>query len=523
MHIHLRYNDATQSKLIYQAPVVHTRPLPSIDSAGQFTLLINNTPVPTISNIDYDYAFFSLPPGRFTIRISHPNTALTSARITPLKLKIQPTISAGVVTATLPGAGYYIIKLNSFTELVLLADNPEMLIPPPNGYNIFNVLTYGAHNDNTSLAATTAAFQSCLDAASKVSGTVYVPAGIYALGNITINSNTSLYLSSNSTLRFDPSHAYTIHWRKISQGHRPITYWISTVFNSTNIRIFGRGTIDGNGVASARSNFGNNLLVPISTTSFTCSGILFKNSASWAVTPVLCTNAIFTDLKLINRFRDSGENDGIDVMHSSHVLISNAIGIGLDDPFSTKTWNAGPKDITTSWPIPTSGLPGLYNVTFENTVSWTICFGLKIGAGVFTPQEDITFRHCVVYNTSIAIGIHFAHGTKWVKNVLFEDVDVEMCTWTNMAMRTWCAFFVTGGTDTDVKGETAICRVVVKNVRVRDVGKTVAKIQGRDEGAGLVKGVLFDSVLLPTGRKAKTLSEMGFDGGVKCAEDVVVV
>lgn len=525
MHIHLSYNDAAQSKLIHRAataPAVHARPLASIDTPGQFTLSVNYTAVPTISNVDYDYAFFSPPPGTFTIRISHPDTALTSARITPRKLKIKPTISAGVVTATLPGTGYYIIKLNAFTELVLLADKSEMLIPPSKGAGIFNVLTAGARNDNTSLATTTTAFQSCLDSASKVSGTVFVPPGVYALGNLTLRSNTTLYLSANSTLRFDPMHPYSVHWRKTSQGGRPITYWISTAFGSTNIRVIGRGTIDGNSVGSARANLGSNLLVPIATTSFVCSGILFKNSASWAVTPILCTSASFTDIKFLNRFRDAGENDGIDVMHSSHVLISNAIGIGLDDPFSTKTWRAREDDITFSWPIPPQGLPGNYNITFEHTVSWTICFGLKIGAGVSAPQENIFFRHAVVYDTSLAIGIHFQYGNAWVKNVVFEDIDVEMCTWTNMNMRTWCAFFVTGGTDTDVPGETAIRAVTVRDVRVRDLGKTVAKIEGRGSGRGMVEGIVFENILLPGGGKAKTLKEMGFEGGVKFVEGVVV-
>ncbi|KAI5820129.1 pectin lyase fold/virulence factor [Pyronema omphalodes] len=525
LHIHLHLSNAEPPKPSQDGPtLVLASPLPSIDTPGPFELSINNTTIPTISNIEYSYAYFSPSPGAFTVKISHPSSALQSCRITPLKLSITPEITNGVITATFPTTGYYILKIDSYPELLLVSESREDHIPPPSGFRIHNVVSAGASNNNTDISSTTSAFQDCIDAANAGGGgTVFVPAGLYALGNLVLKSNVSLYLSAGSTLRFDPSYAYKIHWYKNSQGKRPITWWISTEFGSKNIKIFGRGVVDGNGVASAQSNIGNNLLVPISTTDFSCSGILFRNSASWAVTPIMVEGAVFRDVKFLNRFRDSGENDGIDVMHSSNVLIHNSIGVGLDDPFSTKTWSASLSDIAVPWPIPKGGLPGNDGVTFEQTVSWTICFGLKVGAGVWAPQQNITFRKAVVYDCSIAIGIHFQAGDSWVRGVSFEDVDVENVTWTNMNMRTWCAFFVTGGTDPTDGVQAAIMNVSVQDVTVRDMGQTTAQLVGRNDENGKLRGVSFDNVTLPDGKKAENLDEMGFTGGVRFAEDIKVV
>jgi hypothetical protein len=525
LHIHLHLSNVEPPKPSQDGPtLVLASPLPGIDTPGPFQLSINSTTIPTVSNTDYSYAYFSPPPGAFTIQISHPSSALQSCRITPLKLSITPQITAGVITATLPSTGYYILKIDSYPELLLISEPREDHVPPPSGFRIHNVISAGASGNNTLISATTAAFQTCIDAANAAGGgTVFVPAGLYAVGNLVLKSNVSLYLAAGSTLRFDPSYAYKIHWHKNSQGRRPITWWISTEFGSRNIKIFGRGVIDGNGVASARANIGNNLLVPISTTDFSCSGILFRNSASWAVTPVMVEGGVFRDVKFLNRFRDSGENDGIDVMHSSNILIHNAIGVGLDDPFSTKTWSASLSDIAIPWPIPADGLPGNDGVTFEQTLSWTICFGLKVGAGVWASQQNITFRRAVVYDCSIGIGIHFQAGDSWVRGVRFEDVDVEGVTWTNMNMRTWCAFFVTGGTDPTDGVQAAIGNVSVQDVRVRDKGQTTAQLVGRNDGKGKLRGVLFNNVILPDGKRAENLEEMGFTGGVRFAENIRVI
>ena len=54
----------------------------------------------------------------------------------------------------------------------------------------FNVRSYGAKGDGQ--ADNTKAFQAALDAAARVSGTVFVPAGTYRVGKLVWHDHTSM-------------------------------------------------------------------------------------------------------------------------------------------------------------------------------------------------------------------------------------------------------------------------------------------------------------------------------------------
>jgi len=494
--------------------------IPSL-KPGLFSMLVNGVPVATYSNKDYDFSYLSVGHGPLHLEIS-ASFLINRAHVSPLKFDITPTISGDKLSATLPGPGYYIIQIGASNRLVVLADSCLLHPTASSGVGVWNVQGHGAAPDGTSISLTTAAFQSCLDAASASSdpnALVFVPPGLYAVGNLVLKSNSTLYLSPGATLRFSPEEkgSYKIHWHKDSQGRRPITWWISTAFGSRNIRVFGSGVLDGNGVAAARAGIGNNLLVPIATDRFSCEGLLFLNSASWACTPIMVTDGTFRDCKFVNRFSEAGENDGIDVMHSENIVVSRAVGIGLDDPFSTKTW-CSESDIAASWPLPDGGQPpALRGVSFDDTLSWTICFGIKVGAGMWSPQEDIAFRNAVVYDSSIAVGIHFHSGSSRAKGVLFEDIDVENVTWTNMNISCWCALMVTGG---GAGEEPPIQDVVVSDVLVRMSGRRHAVLAGQQGRA--IERVEFKSVVMPgSTRPAETLEDMRFEG-VKYVRNITI-
>lgn len=288
-----------------------------------------------------------------------------------------------------------------------------------------------------------------------------------------------------------------MHWHKNSQD-RDITWFISTRFSSSNISIYGRGTIDGNGRASlGPSNLGVNLLTPIYTSNFRVDGITFRESSSWAIMPSRSTDLSFTNLKMFNRF-DMGENDGIDVMESTGVTVRNAIGIGLDDPFSTKTWQAS-TDLFAR--VPGNPRP-LDNVLFEDLVSWTYCYGVKVGQGVMQTQSNVTFRNVVVHDAAVGIGVHHKYGSAEARNLRFEDVDIERLTFTNDSNRTWLALW-SGASE----GVGPVNGVTLANIRVRNAGTTAARINGQP--GALISGVTLHRILMPgSGSYATSLSQM---------------
>ena len=485
---------------------VSAYPVASIYPAStDYTLTVNGTSVPVTKYSGYDIAQFALGSGTATMAVTKiNNTNIGSYSISPQKLGIVGSVSGPTLTFTVQKDAYLIVKVDGRPNLVIAADPAETNRPASGGTGIFNVQSAPYSAQPNTGAYTTTPFQNALnDAAAWGSangrqGTVYVPPGVYTLGNLYLRSNLAFYLAPGAVLRYtgERDH-YVVDGHKTSQG-RDLTWFISTRYSSTNITIYGRGIIDGNGQAAlAPSNLGVNLLAPIYTNGFTVDGITFRESSSWAVIPVRSSNMAFRNIKLFNRF-DMGEDDGIDVMESTNVTVTHAIGIGLDDPFSTKTW----PDVAEIYSVVPGTARPLSNVTFDDLVSWTYCYGVKVGQGVFEPQDHVTFQHVVVYDAAVGIGVHHKYGTAAATNIRFDDIDIERLTNTNDDNRTWLAM-MTGNT----QGVGPVTGVTVSNVRVRDAGTTAARINGLP-GAPIT-GVTLSHIVMPgSSSPATTLGQM---------------
>lgn len=403
---------------------------------------------------------------------------------------------------------------------------PMTRTPQETGLGIRNVVEYGADYTGTDWA--TKPIQSAINDASKAwkelsrnskytwdQALVVIPPGIYFVGNLEIKSNVALYLAPGAVLRFSGRREdYTSHYFKASQG-LDVTWWIRTAFGSSNIRFFGRGIVDGNGweaTLGRSESIGNNLLVAISTTSFRCEGITFRNSGAWMVAVIGTRDAVFKDIKFLNRL-DMGENDGIDIMNSNDVSVVHSIAISLDDPYSTKTWAKGTA-IARSWP---KGIDGPNsNIVFDDALAWTRCFGFKVGQGVMRDQRDITFRNSVVYDAAVGIGINHKWGRKSVKGVRFEDIQIERTSMMLENRSSWQAVFISNG---DKLGGGMVEDVTFKNIKVFSEGRTASQLSGISPSA-YVRGVKFDNAEIP-GRDAPatSLEELGIED-VRWVKDI---
>ena len=465
-----------------QAASLQVYPVPSIYPAStDYTMTVNGVAVPIQKFTGYDIAQLAMGSGTAQISLKKiNNTAIGSWSISPAKLGIAATVNVSVLNFTLPSSGYYIVKVDGRPQLVLAFDPPQTNQPSSSGNGIFNVTAapYGAQPGSSGYA--TQAFTDAISDASSwggdngSQGTVYVPAGVYNVGNVVLLSDTALYLAPGAVLRYtgDPS-VYTVNGHKDSQN-RNLTWFVHTDFYSSNISLYGRGIIDGNGMASlAPGNLGVNLLVPVWVDGFSCDGITFRESSSWNVVPIRSSNLTFSNLKIFNRF-DMGENDGIDVVESSNVDVTHAIAVGLDDNFSTKTWNSD-TDIT-------SGVPGdpqsLDSVTFTDLVCWTYCYAVKVGQGIDQPQSNIGFNEVVVYDAAVAVGIDHKYGTSPSSNISFSNVDVERLDFNNAGNQCWLAFM----TEDSGGGVGPTQNVTVANVKLRVADKTASRITGLSNG-----------------------------------------
>lgn len=513
--------------------------------SGNYTVTANGVALDAISLTSYDYVHFAVPPGEgvlvdIVITLKSGKT-VAKYRVSPKKLNLPVTASGSELQFTMKSHDYVIAQLNDHRELLVLCDPAETDVPPPSGSGVYNVLDPAWGADYTGVYYSTSAFQNALNVASASvesdpeyeasrppkQAIIYVPAGLYMLENVVLPSNTALYLEPGAVLRFSGiARDYYAHWHKDSQN-RDITWWISTAFESSNIRIYGRGTIDGNGWTSTNSvspKIGNNIIVPIACRGFTLEGVIVRESSSWSITPVRCSDVTVTRVKMLNRL-DMGENDCIDPMECQRVTVTKCIGISLDDPFSTKTW-ANETDIALSWP----GQPQVQtDIAFEDCLSWTRCFGFKVGQGVMQPQRNISFRGCVVYDAAVGLGVNHRYGTAAAEDILFEGCEVERVSLTLVGRRTWFAAFTEMGNE--ALGVGPVRRVRVEGCRVWDRGGTRPEIVGWDGEDTWITDVTFKNVEMmdlvgvdrPDG-VAKTLEELGFEeAGVKFADGLEVL
>ena len=168
------------------------------------------------------------------------------------------------------------MKTNNEKGLVILANPTEANVPDPSSGGVYNVLDYDADNTGGSV---TKGIQDTMDAAAYHSHSiVYVPSGLYTIGNLLIRVRTPLYLAGGSVLRFTgDSSEYTTLYTKSDIG--PGTWWIQTEFNSTDIKVYGQGTIDGNGYNTRSTKFMADQLVPVGTKNFSCEEVLVRDSS----------------------------------------------------------------------------------------------------------------------------------------------------------------------------------------------------------------------------------------------------
>jgi polygalacturonase len=423
--------------------------------------------------------------------------SIKSYTISPENVPIKAKVEGNELVFTVKKAHYLIIKINNMKEFVVMADPKEKNVPKSKGAGIFNVLDYGADNSGASI---TKGIQAALDAAGKKPGSiVYVPAGLYLVGNLMIRSQTSLYLAGGSVLRFtaNPKDYKTLyHKGDLHDG----TWWIQTEFDSTDIKVFGRGTIDGNGYNTRKNKYMAELLVPVGTTNFIADGILVRDSSFWAVVPIQSENVTLTNIKVLDRF-DVTQNDGIDIVESKHVRVRRAIAIANDDSFSTKTWQS---KVGTTVPFPYAPRQQ-HDVLFEDCLAWTLCYGYKVGAGVHQLQDNIRIRNSVVYKGGVGIGIHHQFGSNVAKNILFENIIIEGLHGAPGGRATWLAIHIANGGGS---GVGPVEDVTLRNIKVRKIGSKDGYIQGFNSTAMVKRVTLSDIYIYKNTTAATSLAAM---------------
>jgi hypothetical protein len=491
---------AKKLRRIIMPATIETYSVPSIYAESTYySVKADHTEVPVISFLtdrDYDYAHFSFS-GSTTITIT-ASEPIDTYSISPLAFEIQGTVVGNKLIFDLQESRYLIVKINKLKELVLIADPLEVSAPPASGHGIYHVVTnYGA--DLTGKTMASSAIQEAInDASSAGGGVVYVPEGVFLIGNLTLRSHVTLYLQGGAVLRAtDHKEDYTVDFHKDSLNYDG-TWLIQTEPNSTNIAITGRGTIDGNGSwLRAKQSFISNLIVPMLTSNFTIDGMIGRDAGLWALIPTRSNHVKITNYKGFQSLVDY-EDDAVDIVESQNVLVTHTIAISEDDPFSTKTWNES-TDIARNWP----GKPQvLENVTFDDCVAWTCCAAFKVGMGVEQAQRHVIFKNSYVYQASRALAIHHRFGNDPAEHITFENIDIEQVIYERNG-----PFWLHVEIEDSGRGIGPVNHVVFKNIKVRDQGRLLSMLRGKDPFQ--IVGVTFEQIyMMGSTKPAASLEEM---------------
>jgi len=333
-------------------------------------------------------------------------------------------------------------------------------------FPVFNVCDYGAVADGSTNA--TAQIQKAIDACTGTGGgLVYIPAGDFLTGTITLKDNVTLYLGPGATL-----------WgSKCIDDYEPKHLIFAE--NAAGITVKGEGGINGQGDSfwnahlqanpSGRPKWDKPKPRPFSLLNFrNCrnvriSDITIENAPAWTIHPVMCDDVIIHNVTIRN-FSSGPNTDGIDLDACRNVMVSDCNIFTGDDAIVLKnTGYLGEVRLSK-------------NICVTNCVISSICNGFKIGTETREGFQDVTFSNSVIYNASKGGGANCAIAVEMVDGAKLDGVLVSNIS----IMNAQTAIFIrlgNRGRGQDVPTPGVLRNVMMAGILARNV-VTTASVTG---------------------------------------------
>lgn len=337
--------------------------------------------------------------------------------------------------------------------------------------NKISVSDFGGLGDGYSL--NTKAFSAAIDALSKKGGgTLTVPAGVWFTGPIVLKSNINLHLEKGALILFSSDFNLYPLVNTFFEGletrrcQSPIS-----ARNAVNVAITGEGSINGSGEAwrplkkakvtdaywkkvvksggvlkdptywfpSKKSMKGESMsdmnvprgamsdsdwlgikdfLRPVMISFIECKnvmlqGVLFENSPSWNIHPLMCTNLIIDNITVRNpNFAQNG--DGIDVESCKNVLLVNSSFDVGDDAICIKS---GKDEEGRLRARPTE------NMIVDNCKVFKAHGGFVVGSEMSGGVRNISVRNCQFLGTDVGLRFKSNRGRGGVvENIYISDI-----------------------------------------------------------------------------------------------------
>ncbi len=350
-------------------------PVSKLDTASNiFTANIDGHKVFVKKYKDIHYIHFAYDGvANITMQVNEP---VTEWRISSKASMVNAKLAGDRIYIQMKHAAYVVITVNHH-RLFLFRDESETDVPELHNAKALNVLDLGV--DNTGASLTTVALQKALDLAAAKQQVLYFPEGIYLTGTIKIHSNTRVYLAPGAIIKgSEKREDFPVDDNKKEADHvnDPARYtdngeWMTfsrllLIDSAVNVKIWGRGIIDGSGSIIRAQGKPANLIRIRSSRKVIIDGIILRDPACWNTHILHSKNIIIKNVKLLND-RSVPNTDGFDPDASKNVLIENSFAYCSDDNVAVKSTNNN------------GLLQNCENITVRNCVFLTKKSALKVG------------------------------------------------------------------------------------------------------------------------------------------------
>jgi polygalacturonase len=316
---------------------------------------------------------------------------------------------------------------------------------------VYDITHYGAR---ITLPNNAPFIQKAIDVASANSGgRVIVPAGNFVTGPIKLKSNVDLHLAEYAVLL---GSAHRLDFAENSMA-------VVSAQGQHNIAVTGKGTIDGQAHLLMADVFKQlrdgkiqdeqwltkrpteknrpNLIFFQNCKDVKVAGIALKDAASWIQNYKECDGVIIDSITVNSTAY--WNNDGIDIVDSKNVKITNSFFNASDDAICLKS------EIADGY---------CENVVVENCILRSSANGFKLGTGSVGGFRNISVKNITVYDT-----YRSAVALEAVDGGFLENIDIRYVR----AKNTGSAFFIRLGHRNTDNRYSSIKDVLIDDIKVQ--------------------------------------------------------
>jgi hypothetical protein len=309
---------------------------------------------------------------------------------------------------------------------------PLLAAPAASGQLYYDVKQFGATARKGDKA--TKPIQAAVDAAFAAGGgNVLIPPGEYTSGPVQIKSNVTVHIEAGATVYVSRDPAEFPR----GQGRRALFHGTDV----ENVAITGKGKIDGQGTWEWRLPDQNayttrpiqreidiaraagldmryyHITGPaISSLAFTravnvkIEDVTFVNSSGWCMPLTQCDRVFIRGIHLYSDLDKAVNSDGIDLVSSKNVVISDCIFETADDCISLKTRRGGDP---------------IENVTVSNCILTSSSSAFVIGVETWSDIHHVLFTNSVIRNANRGFRIAVWNGCT-VHDVIFSNLTIDL-------------------------------------------------------------------------------------------------